>query len=210
MTRENDPENEVLAAVLSFDICSSTDILEDLHRTENVQKWRNLLIRLKEFLMAEGERFPFELYNFTGDGWLLCFDHDVNGTKLLPFLRRLCKTYKQIYREKVLPVLETPLDMEGLTMGMDRGKLIKIRMNNRDEYVGRPINVACRLQGAIKDRDSRPANKLLMTKHLYGAIKDDVTAWRFTEVTRSLRNIAGGRKLHCIKLESIEPRPQEE
>jgi hypothetical protein len=49
MTRENDEMSEVQATVLVFDICSSTDILEDLHRTENVYKWRNLLIRLKGF-----------------------------------------------------------------------------------------------------------------------------------------------------------------
>jgi len=201
MTREGETPIEKLSTVLSLDICSSTDILEDLHRTDNVACWRALLIQLKRFLREEGTQFPFELYNFTGDGWLILFDHDVDGAKLIPFLRRLCRTYGRLYREKIRPVLETQAELVGITMGMDRGRLIKIRMNERDEYVGRPLNVACRLQGAIKDRDSHPANKLLMTKHLFNTIKDDTRKWEFKEVNRTLRNIAGGRTVSCMKLE---------
>jgi class 3 adenylate cyclase len=206
MTGKTDPNKEVLASVLSLDICSSSDMLEDLHRTGNVHRWRNLLIGLKNFLMREAEGFPFELYNFTGDGWLICFNYAVDGAKLLRFLRRMCRTYGQLYRQGILPLLESPPEVSGITMGMDRGRLIKIRMNNRDEYVGRPLNVACRLQGAIKDRDSRPGNKLLMTKHLYDVIREDVTAWKVSEVTRILRNIAGGQRIHCVKLEIMRRR----
>lgn len=204
MTQENDKTREVMATVLVFDICSSTDILEDLHRTENVYKWRNLLIRLKEFLVKEGKLFPFHLYNFTGDGWLLRFEYNIDGRKLLPFIQRLSAKYESLYRVKILPLLDIPSEVVGITLGMDRGRLIEIRMNNRDEYVGRPLNVACRLQSAIKDRDPKPANKMLMTKHLYNWIKDDVTSWKFSEAERTLRNIAGGKKLHCMKLLSIE------
>jgi class 3 adenylate cyclase len=154
----------------------------------------------------EGKTFPFDLYNFTGDGWLLRFDYEIDGKKLLPFIQRLCAKYDDLYRDKILPLLETPPEVVGITIGMDRGRLIKIRMNNRNEYVGRPLNVACRLQSAIKDRDPRPANKMLMTKHLYNSIEDDVTPWKFQEAERTLRNIAGGRKLRCMKLLSIESR----
>jgi len=132
---------------------------------------------------------------------LILFEHDIDGTRLFPFLRRLCSTYDDLYRKKIRPVLETQPGIVGITMGMDRGRLISIRMNNRNEYVGRPLNVACRLQGAIKDRDPRPANKLLMTKHLFDAIKRDVRQWRCKQVTRMLKNVAGGRKISCIKLE---------
>ncbi|ABB30331.1 hypothetical protein GeomeDRAFT_3401 [Geobacter metallireducens RCH3] len=205
MTQESDMAQEVMAAVLVFDICSSTDILEDLHRTDNLQKWRNLLIGVKKFIVEQGDNFPFRLYNFTGDGWILLFDHNIDGEKLLPFIRKLCTTFKHLYEQKIHPVLETPPEIIGLTIGMDRGRLIKIRLNHRDEYVGRPLNVACRLQSAIKDRDKNPANKMLMTKNLYNSIKQDTIQWRFTEVERTLRNIAGSRRVSCMKLMSIEP-----
>ena len=210
MTRENDDIQEVMATVFIFDICSSTDILEDLHRTGNVKIWRDLLILLKEFLIKEADEFPFKLYKFTGDGWILLFDYDLNGKRLLSFRQRLCITFDSLYRQKILPILETPPNVVGVTMGMDRGRLIKIQMNKQDEYVGRPLNVACRLQSAIKDIDSAPANKMLMTKPLYDSIKQDVISWKFYEVTRTLRNIAGGKELHCIKLANLEPRKRKE
>jgi len=208
MTQESDNTREIMTTVLVFDICSSTDILEDLHRTDNLQKWRNLLIGLKKFIIAQSVEFPFQLYNFTGDGWILLFNHDIDGGKLLPFIQELCNTFKSLYEQKIHPVLETPPEIVGLTIGMDRGRLIKIRMNHRDEYMGRPLNVACRLQSAIKDRDNNPANKMLMTKHLYNAIRQDTAEWRFTEVERTLRNIAGSKRISCMKLRSIERQGQ--
>jgi len=59
-----------------FDICSSTTILEDLLRTDNQVRWRNLLILLKKFLSAEAKTQPFLLYKFIGDGWILLFDEE--------------------------------------------------------------------------------------------------------------------------------------
>jgi class 3 adenylate cyclase len=77
-------------------------------------------------------------------------------------------------------------------------------MNGRDEFVGRPINVACRLQSAIKDKDKRPGNKILISKHLYESIKADLKPKRFGEVRRKLRNIAGGMDISCMKADILK------
>ena len=148
MTQESDAQQSAVYSVLTFDICSSTDILEDLHRTGSTGRWRDLHIKIKEFLHDKAASFPYRLYNFTGDGWILLFSQKVGGQKLMAFLEELCKTYASLYATKIRPVLETHPEVLGMTFGMDRGQLIKIHMNGRDEFVGRPINVACRLQSA--------------------------------------------------------------
>ena len=50
MTQPSD-KNIVRHTVLSFDICSSTKIMEDLLITGNINLWRDFLINIKEFLI---------------------------------------------------------------------------------------------------------------------------------------------------------------
>ena len=186
--------------VLTFDICSSTDILEDLHRTENIKEWRNFIIWIKQYLTKKSKTEDFMLYKFTGDGWILLFDFDYPGEDLIDFLENFCDAYHMRLKNKILNILETPPDVIGLTFGMDRGTLVKILMNKRNEYVGRAINVACRLQGAIKDKDSAPQYKILMTNHLYNFLKDDLSDHRCVKAKRKLRNIAGDKVVRCRKI----------
>jgi class 3 adenylate cyclase len=199
MTRESDPKEVKAYTVLTFDICSSTHILEDLLRTGSVRRWRNFHIKLKKFLQSEAKSFPFILYKFTGDGWILLFPNSLNGSDLMAFLKKLCNTFDGLYSDLIQPVLETAPQVIGITIGMDRGQLIKVKMNDQDEYIGRPINVACRLQGAIRDKDKKPKYKLLISKPFYEAIKGDLSHDNFKEVGRELRNIAGNVEIRCMK-----------
>lgn len=186
--------------VLTFDICSSTQLLEDLHRTENIQVWRNFIIWIKKYLRKKSEAKNFDLYKFTGDGWILLFDFDYPGEDIVDFLEDFCGAYQSRFNKKISNILETLPEITGLTFGMDRGTLVKIVMNQRDEYVGRAINVACRLQGAIKDKDSEPQYKILMTNHLYNFLKDDLCDYRCIPAKRTLRNIAGDKPVQCRKI----------
>ena len=74
-------------------------------------------------------------------------------------------------------------------------------MNQQREYFGRPINVASRLQGSIKDKDSNPQYKVLMPKSVYANLGDEIKSkYSSQPVTRTLRNISGGEKFLCMKL----------
>lgn len=190
--------------VLSFDICSSTKIMENLLITGNLNLWRDFLINIKEFLIDEDHALPFNLYNFTGDGWIMLFDYQINGTSLLSFLDSFCTHFSTTFDKKIKKVLETTPSLTGITFGMDRGELIKVRMNKRIEYIGRAINMACRLQSAIKDRDPHCEYKLLMTKDLYSSIRADVPVGKFLKALRSGRNIAGGKEIECMKTTLLE------
>lgn len=200
MTREKDIPRIEKKIVVTFDICSSTSIIEDLHKTENTIKWRDFLIWMKKYLNIKSEEIKFIIYKFTGDGWILLFDLDHPGDDLIGFLKDFCKQFKMRYKRKVEDFLETPPSSSGMTFGIDRGSLIRFTMNNQREYVGRAINVACRLQGSIKDKDKSPQYKALITKPLYQSIRGSLADFRQTHVRRKLRNIAGGEEVRCVKV----------
>jgi len=105
MTRTNDQLKTTQKMVLVFDVCSSTSILEDLLRSENEAKWRNLLISLKKFLRQESKSHDFDIYKFVGDGWILLFDPTFDASTLFDLLRRLCDEYEKLFRKSIEPVL---------------------------------------------------------------------------------------------------------
>ena len=111
MAREEDLPEIERRIVVTFDICSSTLIIEDLHKTENTIKWRNFLIWMKKYLRKKSEEYDFTIYKFTGDGWILLFDFDSLGKELVNFLQGLCHQFKMRYRKKVEDFLETPPEL---------------------------------------------------------------------------------------------------
>ncbi|MDO8546077.1 MAG: hypothetical protein Q7R68_01830 [Nitrospirales bacterium] len=201
MTTPAEEKHLVKKLVVVSDICSSTAILEDLLRTENQKRWRNLLIGLKDFLRDERDTHGFIMYKFIGDGWVLLFDEDFSSVKLFGLFTRLCKEYDSLYKRYIKPVLSTVVEPVGITFGLDRGTLMKVMMDGTTEYIGRPLNVAARLQGAIKDKDQNPHGKVLMSKNAYADIRDAIKdRYHVIEVPRELRNIAGGDNYRAKKL----------
>ena len=200
MTRVKDEVTVVEKIVVAFDMCSSSNIIEDLTLTNNVKAMRDIIIQTKNFLRRESKKFRFIRYKFTGDGWILLFPIDISGTELMSFLTQLSKRFKTELRNRVLSVLDEVPSITGLTFGLDRGRLIKFIIDKKPEYIGRPLNVACRLQSAIDQRDSAPQYKVLMSKHAFKAFSDDLAGYTMWKVTRSLRNIRGGKRFRCIKL----------
>ncbi len=188
--------------VLVFDICSSTIIVERLILEGPQESWCNLLIDIKNFLKKESETLGFEIYKFTGDGWILLFNIDLSPKELFSFVDRLEDKYADAYNERIGKILSTRIDKIGISFGLEVGNLIRFKMFDLPEYIGRPLIIAARLQGAIKDKDPNPQNKLLMSKAVY-----DKT-WRYIpknrkvwEVTRELRNVTGDEYYAVVKYE---------
>ena len=74
-------------------------------------------------------------------------------------------------------------------------------MNEQVEYIGRPLNVAARLQSAIKQRDHQPAGKLLVSKPAFVELGlGRVKRYPIKEVTRTLRNISNGKRYRAMKI----------
>jgi class 3 adenylate cyclase len=201
MTQPEDEAKTSRKIVLFFDFCSSTSILEDLLRTENQVQWRNILIHIKEYLQAQRETVGFEIYKFIGDGWVLLIDEDADPLVLMMFLRKLCKTYQKRFKQRIQPLLSSSIPVVGITFGLDKGTIVRVHMNDTKEYIGRPLNVAARLQGAIKDNDSEPQGKVLMSNNVYAAMKKKLAQeFRVQRAKRDLRNISGGKGYLAKKL----------
>jgi class 3 adenylate cyclase len=204
VTDKSEQTEVVKKIIVFFDICSSTSILEDLVRTENQKRWRDLLIDLKVYLRKKRSSLRYELYKFLGDGWILLFEPRHDGLEIFEFFEALSDKFLSLYRRHIKGVLTIRIPFIGLTYGLDTGSCIQFVMNEQLEYTGRPLNVACRLQGAIGQHDSKPQNKILLTNNLYATFKDKrkiqhkYKVWR---VTRELKNISGGEDYCCIKVE---------
>ena len=204
MTLKSEDIKVVRKIVVFFDICSSTSILENLKMTENEERWRNLLIEFKDYLRGKRFSVGFRMYKFLGDGWILLFDPQPEGLKIFQFLENLSDKFFSLYRHHIRNVLTIRISTVGLTFGMDIGSCIKFVMKGQPEYVGRPLNVAGRLQDSVGQRDKKPQNKGLVSKPLYATFTDrrkirhKYTVW---SVKRQLKNISGGENYRCLKVE---------
>ncbi|MBU4467673.1 MAG: hypothetical protein KKC39_02870 [Candidatus Omnitrophica bacterium] len=192
-------ENKI---IVTFDICSSSNIIEDLHLTNNLSKYINLLVSLKRFLRDNASTIGYEVYKFTGDGWIILFPDTVTGNCVMDFLNKLSVHFKKEIK-RVTAILEMKPEIIGITFGVDIGRLSKIIMLGKREYIGRAINIACRLQTAIKDKDGRPQYKVLMSKHAFKTMKLELDRYKPRSVTRNLRNIHNGKRYECIKLDLL-------
>ena len=184
-------------------MCSSTNVIEELTLNGEIELFENLLTAIKEHLAKAQEKVLFDPYKFTGDGWILLFPAESDGTLAFEVLQDLCKFYKKTFGKVVLRHLATPPKVMGLTFGIDRGPVRRMTMYGQQEYIGRALNVACRLQAAAKDRDSSPEYKALISNTAYNKYfslaQKRVKVW---SVRRNLRNIQGGADFLCKKIDS--------
>lgn len=204
MTRKTSEPKTVKKTVVVFDICSSTSILENLQLNERLKRWRDLIIGMKDFLRNEAPKVGFKIYKFLGDGWILLFPEDFDGDELIQFLTKISKEFLSLYRN-VNAVLTTKVSIIGLTFGIEKGKLISLIMNNKTEYIGRPLNVATRLQSSLKVKDENPQFKGLISRIVYDDFRRETKrrlerTHKIVKVKRKLRNIAGGDNYPCMKL----------
>lgn len=194
------PLKKVEKVVAIFDFCSSTTILEDLYKSESEKCWCNLLITFKNYLRKKSKNSDFNIYKFTGDGWILLFDSNYDSLKLFGLLESLCVKYKKLFKKNIKPVLSVKIKSTGITFGIDKGTLVQLTMNKKKEYMGRPLYIATRLQSAIRDKDPQPQGKVLMSNKAYKAMQDLKEKYKAKDVSRTLKNISDGNKYLCKKI----------
>jgi class 3 adenylate cyclase len=193
--------------VVVLDLCSSSQIMEDLLLSEKFDRYEAFLTCVKRWLMNWSEAHSpskgrFELYKFTGDGWILLFPDTIRGEPLVQFMYSLCEMIDAELARHIIPSLSTTPSVLGATLGVEAGNLMRMTMNEREEYVGRALNVACRLQDSVKDKDARPAcYQALIPARLYNErLAKASTRYKVESTTCSLRNIQGGNDFACRKI----------
>lgn len=166
--------------------------------------WRNLLKNYIKHLAETSKTSNFELYKFTGDGWILLFDSEYNGKEILNFLTELSERFEIDFKNLIYRHLENPPDISGLTFGMDSGPLVTTEMMERQEYVGRAINVASRLQGAIEDTDILTGYRVMISNSLFQSMGTELDNFHPELVKRKLKNIVRGGEFQCYRLSISE------
>jgi class 3 adenylate cyclase len=144
--RRSDRLTEMRKVVLYVDICSSATILEKLLAVQAVEAMFIVVTLMKRYLNTRTETYGFTIYKFTGDGWILLFEDTTKPEKLARFLRRLSRVYMEAYNEFVAREIDVEVAPLGLTFGIDRGRIKHFIVNGGDEYIGRPLVIASRLQ----------------------------------------------------------------
>lgn len=154
------------AIVVAFDMCSSSTVIEELTKNCDVRRFTDFITEMKRYLATAQSHILFDPYKFTGDGWILLFPSDTRGTALLRFLVDLCRYFSRTFENTVVRYLSDRPALIGLTFGIEKGDVIPLKMFSQPEYVGRAINVACRLQTAVKDRGRPPVYDALVTNRV--------------------------------------------
>ncbi len=119
---------------------------------------------------------------------------------MLAFLLGLCSFFKTEFYRQVLKYLGARPAITGLTVGIEKGYLLPLKMYGQDEYVGWALNVACRLQGAVKDGAGSPAYKALVSNEVYNDYLAPAEGFKVQRVKRTLKNIRGNAEYHCRKI----------
>lgn len=188
--------------VVAFDMCSSSMIIEDLTRTNSLVQYDRLLKNLRLWLWSNTVASGFVLYKFTGDGWILLFPAaKLEGASFMKFLVRLARRHQELRCTLVDDHLESVPTAVGLTLGVEMGQVRKVVLGNETEFVGRAINVACRLQSAVKDAGPSPGYRCLVSRKVFNTYLKDLEGYTFGEAVRSLRNISGGERYRCLKVD---------
>ena len=78
----------------------------------------------------------------------------------------------------------------------------KIKLANHNEYIGRALNVAARLQSSIAQAtEKNPEGKVLMSNPVYTELRDNIRGtYKVFKTTRVLKNISNGEEYLCKKI----------
>ena len=186
-------------AVMVVDIRSSTSILEDLKQTDNLARWRNLLIGLKEFVIDRRSAIGVEPYKFVGDGWILLFPENISKTEFTEFLTDFSTQFDMSFDGNISGFLQRRPAQIGLTFGVDSGELVQLEMNENIEYLGRAINVAARLQDAAKRIEHADSYQALFSNNSFNTMASPHDHQiRVRSVSVSLKNVANGDRYECL------------
>jgi hypothetical protein len=108
--------------------------------------------------------------------------------------------YKKLYIEHVLPTIDIPPKIYGMTFGIDEGPLVQLIMLGNEEYIGRALNIACRLQGAINEIDIYSGYRVFLSHIAYNMLKKESDLFYPDPTERLLKNISHRSDFQCFRL----------
>ena len=190
--------------VLAIDMCSSSKLINELAAMNNLLAFDRLLQNLYVWLKSNAKKYNYEIYQFTGDGWILVFSLEkLEGITLMNFLVKISQMHNKLRKAMIDIYLENFPESTGLTFGVEKGQLHKFQLGGELRYVGHALNVACKLQDAVKQKgpESSINYRGLISREVYNLLLKSpatINEYKFFDVTRSLRNI--NPKYRCLRV----------
>ena len=179
--------------VYVFDICSSTIMMEDVQMNSSLDSYYDMIDSILEFLKSFKPN-QFIIYKFLGDGFILLFDESVSPEIIYKFSEELVDISNKIIRAFINEKMQNiNVPRIGITIGVDSGILLE----KKGEYVGRSINIACRLQGKLDLTES--VNRIIISKKVYSNIKDQLIKKQFEYKPKTLKNVNDGKEFSCYE-----------
>jgi len=200
--------------VLVSDICLSTRFVFDLQERDRVQHWSAFLTAFANVIAPVLTKHRVEVYKFLGDGWIYLVPPDIKYLKFVALVRDMFSGFYRLFDHHITANLSFAPEIKGLTFGADLGELSRILVCGKTEFVGRALNVACRLQAAIKDA---PPGKQILGHPYHNQVLLSIglaRRWnphdipgevKVDQVRRTLRNIAGADYKDVPKLSFLGP-----
>ena len=186
--------------IVIFDICSSSQIIEDLQNQGIMGRWDEFLVEITQSIenYIPENNIGGHIYKFLGDGYVLIVNESCSE-KILT----LCFDIYQMIFPKLEVLIEEFLNIEpnriGITIGIDYGKLHKVSIQNQTEYLGKAINTAARLQTSLEKKEH--TNKLLISKVVKKSICRPYKSDLYKETTRQMRNLYGDSRFYCYEID---------
>ncbi len=186
--------------VIVFDLCSSSVLLEKIQEQNELRVWKKFWEDIFKYLnkiSSNGARCV--VYKFIGDGFILLYRPQY-AKSILSF----CDSIKIYINGKVDSIVKEHIneypERIGITIGIEKGKLIQMRLYGNIEYMGRAINVAARLQSIL--RLPEHSNKLLVSVAVKNEIHEQINDRACKPVEVTLRNLYGNESVTCYEIET--------
>lgn len=188
--------------IICFDIVSSSKIIEELSKSNEVDAWKNLISKLGLYIEEQDPKDKMIIYKFIGDGWIIILDQLLDLNFIRGYLSSLLKKYLKLFDDYVKPRLEIDIKNIGITAGVDIGEIFEIAINEKKEWIGRPINIASRLQGVVSIPKDNVINSFLISERSFNDLNGGSIEKKLVkkDKRRTLKNIADDDKFKCHKV----------
>ncbi len=137
------------------------------------------------------------VYKFIGDGFILLYKPQFVN-QLLPF----CEGIKTYIDTKINALIREHLEQApervGVTIGIEKGNLIRMHLYGDMEYMGKAINAASRLQSTLKLPEH--SNKLLVSAAVKEDIEDQLKERPCIAMDTILHNLYDNQEMTCYQI----------
>ena len=168
--------------------------MESLIQSEHYEEYGRFINEFTRIIYESAEVNHYQIYKFLGDGFILFFDEARTADDLIRVIKEDNIKIVKLVKKLIDDFIDVNVENIGLTYGISIGHVEKVSNDyfKLNEYYGRAINLASRLQSTNKN-----TNSILIQKDVYNKVKDKIIKSQMLETTRTLKNMFDDNKVRC-------------